>query len=316
MPLDPHAQRFIRAMMAASARDMPRIDAIGRRSNFAKLMSLSDGHATAACIEECTIPGPSNPIRVRIYTPASAHGGRLPGLVYFHGGGFVAGSLDTHDALCRELANEIGCRLVSVDYRLAPEHKYPAALEDGYAATAWVVENAAKLEIEPDVIGVGGDSAGGTLAAAVCQMARQAGVRLAYQLLFCPIMDFTAETGSRLAFLDDPLINKAILDRDLELCLPKNLSAAHPQISPLRAADLSGLPPAYIHTAEFDPLRDEGRLYADRLEALGTEVHYTCHPGMIHMFYALGRVIPYSRLAAKLVGAELRERTSSPHLRQ
>ena len=308
MPLDPYAQRFLRALAASSSiPGMMRVDISQRRANFQKLMSFSeaDGEVNA---EDRTIPGPEGPLRIRIYSPTEIAGESLPGLVYFHGGGFVAGDLDTHDAICRALTNTIRSRMISVDYRLAPEYKFPAAVADSYAATAWIAGNAAEFGIDPDDIAVGGDSAGGSLAALVCQLARHSGIRLSYQLLLCPITDFSAETASHRAFADDPLINRMILRQDLEDYLPKDLSAAHPQISPLRATDLSDLPPAYIHTAEFDPLRDEGRSYAERLAASGTEVHYTCHPGMIHLFYALTRIIPYSRIATKLVGDEVRAR--------
>jgi acetyl esterase/lipase len=307
MPLDPHIRRILDMLAAASAADASRLTLGERRDAFRKLMSLSESNVAVGHVEDRALPGPDGPISVRIYTPIDTRSDKLPGLVYFHGGGLVAGSLDTHEGICRPLANAIGCRLVSVDYRLAPEHKFPAAIMDGYVATLWAVEHAAELRIDRDRIAVGGDSAGGTLAAVVCQLARQArGVRLAAQLLLCPITDFAADTESRCAFAEGYLLHKATLDGDVEHYVPAGLNPADPCVSPLRAADFSGLPPAYIHTAEFDPVRDEGRAYADRLAQAGVEVSYTCHPGMTHLFYGMTSVVPYARNAMQHIGAEIR----------
>ena len=307
MPLDPHIKRILDMLAAAGAADASRLTLSERRDAFRKLMSFSESNVAVGHVEERALPGPDGPISVRIYTPIDARSDRLPGLVYFHGGGLVAGSLDTHEGICRPLANETGCRLVSVDYRLAPEYKFPAAIMDGYVATLWAVEHAAELSIDPERIAVGGDSAGGTLAAIVCQLARQArGVRLAAQLLLCPITDFAADTESRCAFAEGYLLHKATLDGDLEHYVPAGLNPADPCVSPLRAPDFRGLPPAYIHTAEFDPVRDEGRAYAERLAQAGVKVSYTCHPGMTHLFYGMTSVVPYARSAMKHIGAEIR----------
>jgi acetyl esterase len=312
MPLDPNVQRFLRVLSATHAADPSRLTTRQRRDGFRDLMRFSDAAAPIAGVEDRLVPGPDGPIRIRVYTPAIA-AARLTGLVWFHGGGLVAGSVDTHDTVCRVLANEIGCRLISVEYRLAPEHKFPAAVMDSYAATAWVIENAASLDIASDQIAVGGDSAGGGLAAIVCQMMRQLrGTTIAYQLLLCPILDYSAATESRLALADDRLVGKVMMDRDVELYLPAGVALDDPRISPLRAEDVSLLPPAFIHTAEYDPMRDEGRAYADRLAASGVKVTYTCHAGMIHLFYALGRVVPYASPAMKRLGAEIKASLGGP----
>jgi len=306
MPVDPHIQRFLQMLAATYPADPSRLTIQQRRDGFRDLMRLSGNAPTIDGAEDRSVPGPDGPIGIRVYTPAGMRSRRLPGLIYFHGGGLVAGSLDTHDTICRILANEIGCRLVSVDYRLAPEHKFPAAVTDSHAATTWIIDNATDLEIDADRIAVGGDSAGGTLAAVVCQMLhRSHGAKLAYQLLLCPIMDNSQGTETRQAFAHDRLIGKAMMDHDLDLYLAPGQSPAHPWISPLRADDLSGLPPALIHTAEFDPLCDEGRLYAEKLTAAGVEVSHTCHPGMIHSFYALARIVPYASIAMKIICAEV-----------
>ncbi|MGA3001358.1 MAG: alpha/beta hydrolase [Acetobacteraceae bacterium] len=307
MPLDPHVQRFLRVLAATHPVDPSRLTVRQRRDGFRDLMRFSEVAPPIAGVEDRSLPGPDGPIRIRVYTPPSLSGARLPGLLWFHGGGLVAGSVETHDILCRVLAHDIGCRLVSVEYRLAPEHKFPAAVMDCLAATTWVIDNAVALQIAADRIAVGGDSAGGGLAAIVCQLVRQSrGETLAWQLLLCPILDYAGTTGSRLAFADDRLVSKTMMDHDLGLYLPTGVAPDDPRISPLRAKDVSLLPPAYIHTAEFDPMRDEGRAYADRLAAAGVGVAYTCHPGMIHLFYALTRVIPYGLPAMQRLGAELR----------
>lgn len=294
-------------LAAAGSTDASTLGVAARREAFRKLMGFSQGNLATGGIADGQVPGPGGPIPVRTYTPAGAGNEPMPGLLFLHGGGFVAGDLDTHDSLCRALANETGCRVVAVGYRLAPEHKFPAATMDACAAARWVVRNALELGIRPDRIAVGGDSAGGTLAAVVCQWAAaEPGTPFAAQLLLCPILDFAGRTGSRVALADDPLVGKAMMERDLAHYLPEGVEAADPRVSPLRAADLARMPPAVIHTAEYDPLRDEGSDYAERLSQAGVPVRYTCHAGMSHLFYAMTGVIPYARAAMKAIGAELR----------
>ena len=250
-----------------------------------------------------TIPGPAGPIPLRIYTPAPKPPGVLPALIFFHGGGLVAGSLDTHDALCRALAEGIGAKVVAVGYRLAPEHPFPAAIEDSFAAMQWVFANAATLEIDPDRIAVGGDSGGGTLAAVVTQMAKAAGgPRITFQLLLCPVLDFGAESASRRDFAEGYLLDRTTMESDLAHYAPGDLM--DPRVSPLRGVDLGGLPPAAIHTAEFDPLRDEGEAYAKRLANAGVAVSHTCHAGLIHHFYGLTTVIPSAATAMDMICRE------------
>src|SRR5258708_7417676 len=178
-------------LTAAGSTNASSLSLSERRGALPKLINFSQSNGALGSVEEPALPGPERPIRIRVSSAVQAGADRLRGLVFFHGGGLVAGSLDTHEGICRRLANETGCRLVSVDYRLAPEHKFPAAVTDGYVATIWVVEHAAGLRIYRDRIADGGDSPGATLAAIVCQMAKQApGGNLAAHLLLCPIMDF------------------------------------------------------------------------------------------------------------------------------
>lgn len=307
MPLDPHVKRLLDMLAAAGPVGVAHATLRDRRQAFQNLMRFSETNVAIGRVEDRRLPATEGDIAVRIYTPVAADAEQLPGLVYFHGGGLVAGSVQTHDGVCRTLSNEACCRVVSVDYRLAPEHKFPAAIADANAATLWVLENASELGIDPDRIGVGGDSAGGTLAAVTCQtIRRRAGVKLAFQLLLCPILDFTTETKSRAAFFRGYLLEKEMMDRDLECYVPVGMDLGDPRVSPLRVADFSALPPAYIHAAEFDPLRDEAEAYANGLRSAGVAADYTCHPGMIHLFFGMASVIPYGRSAMKMIGRQMR----------
>jgi len=309
MPLDPRVRRFLDKLAAAGAVSALEQSVEERRRSLVQLLSFGGPPKAVGDVGELTFAGPQAQLRVRVYTPAGveAQGTLLPGLVYFHGGGFVGGSLDTHDGICRALTRASGCRLLSVDYRLAPEHPFPAAIDDGMAATAWVAAHAAELGLDADRIGVCGDSAGATLAAVVCQAAAAAGgPRLACQFLLCPIMDYAAESESRRSLAAGYLVDRATLEHDLYHYLPPGADRADPRVSPLRAAQLRGLPPTCVHTAEYDPLRDEGATYAERLRAAGVSSTYRSHPGMIHLFYGLGAIVPYADTAFELMGEDIR----------
>jgi acetyl esterase len=210
MPLDPRARWFLDTLAAMNPPSALSLTVDERRGGLAHLLSFAGQAETVGAIRDLTVPGPVGPLAVRAYTPAGASPEELlPGVVYFHGGGLVAGTLDTLDPICRSLTNASGCRVLSVDYRLAPEHPFPAAVADGCAATAWIGAHAAELGIDPQRVGVCGDSAGATLAAVVCQMVTAAGqVRLACQFLLCPIMDFAAESDSRRALAQGYLVDQ------------------------------------------------------------------------------------------------------------
>jgi len=308
VPLDPRVKRFLDALAAGKPPNALETTVEERRRGLAELMKLAGPETAVGRVEDRTLPGAGGQaLGVRIYTPLDARPTLLPGLIYFHGGGLVAGTVATHDSIGRALANSGSCRVVSVDYRLAPEHPFPAALDDALAAVTHIGAHAAEFGIDGKRLGICGDSAGATLAAATAQaVARIGSPRLALQLLICPILDYSRSTDSRRDLASGYLIDQATLDHDLLHYAPPGTDPANPRISPLRADDVTGLPRTLIHTAEFDPLRDEGRDYFERLARAHAEVSYTCHPGMIHLFYGLGAVIPYARTAFEQIGGEIR----------
>lgn len=308
MPLDPRAKRFLDRLAALNPPSVLARTVSERRAGLSQMLSFAGPATPVGRIAEHTLEGPDGrPLVLRLYTPMGVDEALLPALVYFHGGGLVAGSLDTHDPICRTLSNSTGCVIVSVDYRLAPEHPFPAAISDGCHATVWIASHARELGIDPDRIGVCGDSAGATLAAVICQTVSASGAaRLALQFLLCPIMDFCAETDSRRDYATGYLVDRETLEHDLKHYLGADGDPAHPRVSPLRAPDVSDLPPTCIHTAEFDPLRDEGAAYAARLEEAGIKTTYRCHSGMIHLFYGMGALIPYAATAYQMIGSDIR----------
>jgi acetyl esterase len=307
MPLDPLAKRFLVMMAAASPGDRAHPTTRDRRQALAKLMEFARADTAALTGTDGVLPGPAGEIPYRLYTPAIAASGPLPGFVFFHGGGMVAGSIETHDRIAAALTQATGCRLISVGYRLAPEHKFPAAVEDAIAAVAWASAQATSLGIDAARLVVGGDSAGATLAAVACQEAvANDGPAILTQCLICPVLDFGEASPSRDAFAENHLLDRVTLEADLADYLPEGADLADPRISPLRAAKLAGLPPAIIHTAEFDPMRDEGNAYARRLTAAGVAVEHVCHDGMIHNFHAMGAILPQGRLVLHQIGEQVR----------
>ena len=308
MPLDPQARRFLETLTAMNPPSVLTLSVAERRAGLAHLLSFFGAADEVAAVDQFEVPGPDGALTVRAYTPLGAHTGEhLPGMLFFHGGGLIAGTLDTHDPVCRSLSNASGCRVLSVDYRLAPEHRFPAAVADGCAAAEWIAAHAEELYIDRERLGVSGDSAGATLAAVICHTITAAGLLpLAFQFLLCPIMDFAAETDSRRSLAQGYLVDRDTLEHDLEHYLPQGTDRADPRISPLRVADVSRLPPTAVHTAEFDPLRDEGMAYAERLRRAGVPTLYRCHPGMIHLFYGMRGLIAYAGAAFAQMGADIR----------
>jgi acetyl esterase len=307
LPLDPRVKRFLEVMAAGNPARTLDPGVLERREQLAELMKLGGPAPPIGRIETLSLPGPTGPLNARLYSPVEARASSLPGVLYLHGGGLVAGNLDTHASIAQSLAHFGACRVLALDYRLAPEHAFPAALDDAYAAAKIMRTRAAAYGIDPARLAICGDSAGGTLAAAACQAAARAqDPPFALQVLICPILDYARSSGSREEFAQGYLLDQATLDHDLRHCMPGGADAMDVRLSPLRAVDLSGLPRTIIHTAECDPLRDEGREYFERLAHSGMGLSYTCHPGMIHLFYGLGAVIPYARTAFECIGREIR----------
>ncbi len=244
------------------------------------------------------------PVPARLYRPRS---GTLPLLVYFHGGGWVVGSVAISDPFCRALANASGCAVVSVEYRLAPEDRYPAAADDAYAATRWCADHASDLGIDASRIAVGGSSAGGNLAAVVALMARERGApKLAFQLLHVPVTDHDFDTPSYRANGSGFGLTRSGMRWFWDNYAPDPKLRNEPYASPLRAKDLSSLPPAHVVTAECDVLRDEGKAYATRLREAGVRTTYVEYPGMVHGFTGMATTIPMGRTAIDDMGAALR----------
>ncbi|MFC1438580.1 alpha/beta hydrolase [Streptacidiphilus sp. N1-10] len=280
----PQVQAYLDRLAAANIGELHTFTPEQVRQGWRRQIALLGEPEPVAAVENRRIVTTAGPIPVRIYTPGGT--GPFPVLVYFHGGGFVMGDLDTHDGLCRGLTNGATCVVVSVDYPLAPEHRFPAAPEACLAATEWVAEHAGDLGADPARIAVGGDSAGGNLAAVVARLAHDnGGPALVLQLLIYPDLDFRRTSHSIQAFAGRyGNVSRAAQHWFMDHYLTDGQQKLDPRVSPLLAPDLTGLPPALIITAEFDALRDEGEEYGQRLEKAGVPAAVSRYPGMIHEF--------------------------------
>jgi acetyl esterase len=305
MPLDPQAQAFLEQLVAAGAPPLHELSVAEARQVIVALFGTQGDPEPVGAVEERTIPGAGGEMRTRIYMPYGT--GPFPVLVYLHGGGWVIGDLEAYDATCRALTNAAGCLVVAMEYRLAPEHKFPAAPEDCYAATCWAATNAAAIGGDPRRIAVGGDSAGGHLAAVVAQMARdRGGPALVYQLLVYPVTNYGYDTASYRENAEGYLLTRDAMVWFWHHYLRSAADGNNPLTSPLRANDLRDLPPAMVLTAEFDPLRDEGEAYAIRLQEAGVPVTLKRYAGTIHGFFSLGAVLDQGKQAMADAAAALR----------
>ena len=305
MPLDPEVATWLSQLERAAVPLVHTISPAEARQQMIDASALLGPGEAVQRVEDRQIAGPGGDLLLRVYRPRDAEGLR-PVAVYFHGGGWVVGSVDTHDSYCRLLANASQTIVVSVDYRLAPEHKYPAAAEDAYAATCWTAENAAEFGGDSRRLAVVGDSAGGNLAAVAALLCRdRGGPALAYQVLIYPITDADFQTSSYTECADGYMLTRDAMIWFWRQYLADETQAVEPYVSPLRAESLADLPPALVLTAEYDPLRDEGEAYARRLEEAGVAVTAKCYAGMIHGFTRRTKLLSKARQCLTDVAGEL-----------
>lgn len=294
--LDVEARFLLDLMDAATKGGRPRLETLPHAIGRAAVDKMSeDGEADPPEVAEVAhggLAGPASEIGFRRYRPLGVAAGLLPTLIYYHGGGFVIGNLETHDSTCRRLANKSRCQVIAIDYRLSPEHPFPAPIDDGVAAFRHIRDNAELFGADASRIAVGGDSAGGAMAAVVCQICRDAGeTGPAFQMLIYPATDSSKESGSRKSFAEGYFLSGPLMAWFWDAYVPDDEDLADLRLSPLLAKDFSGLPPAFVLTAGYDPLRDEGRAYADRLIDAGVKTTYVNYPGTIHGFFSMTRFL-------------------------
>jgi acetyl esterase len=310
MPLHPQSQALLDLVATERRLELADTTAVMARDRLrAFLNSPGEILSPVGMVRDLSIPGDGgHRMAARAYTPRHAPAGPLPTLLFIHGGGWVAGDLEAYDPTCRELCNASGCLVVAIEYRLAPEHKFPAAPLDCYSALLWLASNAAWLGGDPHRIAVSGDSAGGNLAAVVAQMARdRGGPAIRFQLLVYPVTDHRFDTQSYRDCAEGYLLTAEGMRWNWGHYLPNDAAGRHPMASPLRAANFAWLPPALVITAEYDPLRDEGESYALRMRAAGVAVELRRYDGMLHAFFSLGRLFGTARVAMTHAGEALRE---------
>ena len=288
MPLDPQAQIVIDGITAIGL-DVFNDDTDPTAIRALMTAVIIPSTVEVATVENREIPGPAGALPVRIYRPAGD--APKPIVVFFHGGGWVIGSLDTHDHVARKLANEIDAVVVSVDYRMGPEDRFPAAVEDSFAALEWAHAEAATIGGDPERLVVAGDSAGGNLAAIVAQMARTSGPVLRFQLLVYPVTDYEFTSASMEDNAEGYYLTRNMMRWFFDHYLNSPDEAGDPRVSPLRNPDLSGLPPAFVLTMEYDPLRDQGVAYGDAMRAAGNTVESTTYSGLFHGCFGMDEMI-------------------------
>lgn len=305
--LDTRTQWFLQLLARSGQPAMHQMSVIEARAAYDSFMMLLSGRpAPVGEIVDRTIDGPAGRLRVRLYRPAATVARLLPAILYFHGGGWTIGSLEGYDLACRYFCARSGCALVSVDYRLAPEHKFPAAVEDSTAAFRWLSSQADGLGIDPARIVIAGDSAGGTLAAVTARLVRDAPQPPCLQWLIYPATDLGYESPSHARCGEGFLLTRADIEWFRNHYLNDLAEIADPLVSPLRADDLAGLPPALVYTAGFDPLRDDGRAYADRLSAAGVKTIHREFDSLIHGFVGMRGVLQAAARAMDDMVAGLR----------
>jgi acetyl esterase len=312
MPISEETASLLQALAASEGPAFVEMSPDEARAAYVEMAAMQGEPEEVASVADRAVPGPVGAVPIRVYRPDL--NATLPVFIYYHGGGWEVGDLDSHDPLCRQIANAAGCAVVAVDYRLAPENKYPAAAEDAYAVAAWLAKEGATLGLDGDRIAVGGDSAGGNLAAVVPLMARaRQGPTIAAQILVYPITNHRFDTPSYREHGQGFILAAELMQQFWRCYLADETDGEQPYASPLRAPDLGGLPRALVMTAGFDVLRDEGEAYGERLRAAGVDTTIHRYDGMMHGFLQFGSVIPEAHDAVREIALELQSAFAPMH---
>lgn len=306
----PQVKSLLEAAKAANIKPWDQLTVAEARVAFAsQRLNLQGSPPAVDEVVELTLPLTNRCVPIRAYRPCGKKDVNIPIYVHFHGGGWVLGDLDSHDTLCRYLCNESEALVISVNYRLAPEYKYPAALDDAWESVCWIEANGEELQADPKRLAIGGDSAGGTLAATVCSRARDNGkFPIQLQVLIYPVTDMTLSHPSMTQCGKGYILTKSLMEWFRKHYLPDEAMWRDPDASPLHSRDLSKLPEAFILTAGFDPLRDEGKAYADALSASGVSTEYICYEKMIHGFLNMPAVLDQGREAITQTAAFIKKK--------
>ena len=306
MPLDPQVKRILADDQKLGLPAYHRLSPSRARQQMLNTSPPVDPKLSAAQVKDMTIPGPDAALPIRCYYPRGDP--PFPVVIYFHGGGWVMGNLDTHHAICHALAHTSGCLVVAVDYRLAPEHKFPAATQDAYTATCWVSHNADQIGADADRMAIMGESAGATLSTVTCMTIRErGGPRLALQVLVYPVTDCSFHTRSHKKYVDGYMLTREMMKWIWNHYLTDPKEAEDPYVSPLRAKNLGDLPRALVLTAEYDPLCDEGEAYVWRLKKAGVKVRHSRYEGVVHGFFRMTGRVDRARQALQEVSSFLKK---------
>jgi len=306
MKLDPQLKKILDSLDPAAEKPVEEMTPEEARTSWkADMAAVAGKPCTVASVSEREVPGPGGPLAIRVYTPDGMSDDPAPMLIYIHGGGYIRGDLDTHDDVCRFLCHHTPCIVASVDYRPAPENRFPDQIEDCYATASWLTDHASELGADPARIAIGGDSAGGNFACSTTILARDKnGPKFCFQLLIYPVTDLASDNESKRLYSSGYLLNS--MPFYIQSYVRNDADLTDPLASPLRAADLSNLPPAFVLTAGFDPLRDEGQAYARKLQDAGVVVEHKCYESMIHGFVSITGLIDAAEIGLVDSAAALR----------